>query len=84
MTHAEALKEMEELAGGRDWSFMYEIASYLAVPAIHGYIDLALKRNGHAQPATTYASAIENVKAMLGLVGCDPAPEDGEGRNEKI
>ena len=45
--------------------------------AIHGYIDLGT--HGHAAESGTYAGAIENVKRMLGLVGCDPAPEmEGE------
>uniref|UniRef100_A0A6M3ITX5 Uncharacterized protein n=1 Tax=viral metagenome TaxID=1070528 RepID=A0A6M3ITX5_9ZZZZ len=76
MKHAEAIEEMKALAGGKAWSFTYEIASYKNGPHISGYINLDHPTKGHAVEAHTYAEAIENVKRMLGLVGCDPAPED--------
>jgi len=76
MKHSEAIEEMKVLAGGKSWSLMYEVASYKDGAAIHGYIDLGT--HGHAAESGTYVGAIENVKRMLGLVGCDPAPEEGE------
>jgi len=74
MTHTEAIEEMKVLAGRRAWSLQYQTTSYHNGPAIHGYIE----HKGSADDAQTYAGAIENVKRMLGLVGCDPAPEDTE------
>ena len=70
MTHSEAVEEMKVLADGRTWSLSYEVTSYDAVRIV-GYI-----APNHAEKAKTYAEAIENVKQMLGLIGCDPAPED--------
>ena len=78
MTHSEAIEEMKVLAGGKSWSLMYEVASYKNGPHISGYINLDHPTKGHAAEAHTYAEAIENVKRMLGLVGCDPAPEERE------
>ena len=79
MIHSEAIKEMKVLAGDRDWSFAYEVSSWGGIE-IHGYI--ADPNYGHAEKARTYAGAIENVKRKLGLVGCDPAPEDMEEKND--
>jgi len=72
MKYSEAIEEMKELAGGKDWALHYQSSSYGGVD-IHGYIAGA----GSAKSSETYAGAIENVKVMLGLVPCDPAPEDG-------
>ena len=72
MKYSEAIEEMKELAGGKDWALHYQSSSYGGVD-IHGYIAGV----GSAKSSGTYAGAIENVKAILGLVPCDPAPEDG-------
>jgi len=72
MKYSEAIEEMKELAGGKDWALHYQSSSYGGVD-IHGYIAGV----GSAKSSETYAGAIENVKAILGLVPCDPAPEDG-------
>ena len=72
MKYNEAIEEMKELAGGKDWALHYQSSSYGGVD-IHGYIAGV----GSAKSSETYAGAIENVKAILGLVPCDPAPEDG-------
>ena len=72
MKYSEAIEEMKELAGGKDWALHYQSSSYGGVD-IHGYIAGV----GSAKSSETYAGAIENVKVMLGLVPCDPAPEDG-------
>ena len=71
MKYSEAIEEMKELAGGKDWALHYQSSSYGGVD-IHGYIAGV----GSAKSSETYAGAIENVKAILGLVSCDPAPED--------
>ena len=73
MTHQQAIEEMKALAGDRNWALGCEVSSWGGIE-IHGYI--ADPEYGHAEKARTYAGAIENVKRMLGLVGCDPAPED--------
>lgn len=77
MTFREAVEEMKVLAEGREWSFEYEVASYITGCKIHGYI--AGDSTGHAAPALTYAGAIENVKVMLGLlpIEMEDPPEDG-------
>jgi len=72
MKYSEAIEEMKELAGGKDWALHYQSSSYGGVD-IHGYIAGV----GSAKSSETYAGAIENVKVMLGLMPCDPAPEDG-------
>ena len=72
MKYSEAIEEMKELAGDKDWALHYQSSSYGGVD-IHGYIAGV----GSAKSSETYAGAIENVKAILGLVPCDPAPEDG-------
>ena len=73
MTHTEAVSEMKKLARGKHWSLKYEVGDFYDPAAIRGYIEGV----GSALDAYTYAGAIENVKVMLGLVPCDPAPEDG-------
>ena len=73
MTHAEAVLEIKKLARGKHWSLKYEIGNFYNRAVIQGYIE----GMGLALNAYTYAGAIENVKVMLGLVPCDPAPEDG-------
>lgn len=82
ITHKEAVEEMKKLAAGRAWAFQYEVASYYRNPQIHGYI----AGIGHAQPSSTYAGAINNVRMMLGpsyLEPSDPAPEDEDEKGLK-
>ncbi len=74
MEYKEAVEEMKALAKGGIWTLFHETASYHDIQ-IHGYI--AEVSPYHAVVSATYAGAIENVKRMLGLVGSDPAPEDG-------
>ena len=52
---------------------LWEVGDFYDPAAIQGYIEGV----GSALDAYTYAGAIENVKVMLGLASCDPAPEDG-------
>lgn len=74
MTHREAVEEMKKLAGDKAWMLAYQVGSYINGTEIHGYI--ADMPTGHARPHHTYSGAIENVRLMLGLAGCDPAPEE--------
>ena len=71
MTHQQAIEEMKALAGDRNWALGCEVSSWGGIE-IHGYIE----DKGRGADAKTYAGAIENVKRTLGLIGCDPAPED--------
>ena len=78
MTHAQAIEEMKVLAGDRKWSLRHETSSWGMPVEINGYIE----RLGFGGGSPHYAGAIENIKVMLGLVGCDPAPEDTEGERK--
>lgn len=79
MTFKEAVEEMKKLAEGGVWALQYEVASYFEDCQIRGYI---AEKGGHADAATTYAQAIENVKKMVGTpIKGDPAPEDKEEPN---
>ena len=77
MTYTEAVEELKEMAGKRDWSLIHETNSY-GDPRIqiHCYIPRAGKY-GHADKSTTYQGAIDNMRDVLASQG-DPAPEDEE------
>jgi len=77
MTYAQAVEELKEMAGKRDWSLNHATSSY-SDPRIeiHCYIT-DVKPFGHAPRATTYQGAIDNMREMLANQG-DPAPEDEE------
>lgn len=78
MTFDEAVAEMKSLAGEDDWSFEYNVASYLPRAEIHGYI--ARLGVGHAQAHNTYQGAIDNMRAKANNPAAtdDPAPAEKE------
>ena len=78
MTFNEAVGELRVLAGGDDWAFHYEVASYFSRAHIHGYI--ARPGVNHAESHNTYQGAIDNMKMKINNPAevDDPAPEEGE------
>jgi hypothetical protein len=75
MTFEESIAEMKVLAGNNDWSFQYQVASYLQEANIVAYINRI--GVGHAKPHNTYQGAIDNMKAKINAQAeiDDPAPK---------
>ena len=75
MTYAQAVEELKEMAGNRDWSLIHETTRNKGVE-IHCYIS-GLRPYGHSNGGVTYQHAVGNMKGQLANQG-DPAPEDKE------